>query len=140
MWESVCFSLLYTTLKVEENKQANEAQDHNSKDGEQCSNNEVSTLNDMPISQGKDMALINMNMYTLQDLETTSIPYKDNQPVELNSWNKEAYPISIFGTVKFLDIDSKNILTLLLWMANFISNRKIKNNMKKYIPQLEGFD
>ena len=80
------------------------------------------------------MTLINMNMYTLQDLETTSIPYKDNQPVELNSWNKEAYPISIFGTVKFLDIDSKNILTLLLWMANFISNRKIKNNMKKYIP------
>jgi len=25
-------------------------------------------------------------------------------------------------------------------MANFISNRKIKNNMKKDIPQLEGFD
>ena len=47
MRECVCFSLLYTTLKVEENKQANEAQDHNSKDGEQCSNNEVSTLNEV---------------------------------------------------------------------------------------------
>jgi len=110
----VCFSLLYTTLKVEENKQANEAKDHNPKDGEQCSNNEVSTLNDMPISQDKGVALINMNMYTLQGLETTSIPCKDNQPVELNSWDEKAHPISIFGTVKFLDINSKNILTLLL--------------------------
>ena len=45
-----------------------------------------------------------MNMCTLQDLKTTSIPYKDNQPVELNSWDEEAYSISIFETVKFLDI------------------------------------
>ena len=78
-------------------------------------------------------------MYTLQDFKTTTIPYKDNQLVELNSWDKEAHPLLIFGTIEFLDIGSKNILTSPLQMANFIQNRKLKNNIENNISALEGF-
>ena len=80
-----------------------------------------------------------MNTCTPRYLETTTIPYEDNQPVELNSWDGEAYPLSIFRTIEFLDTDSKNILTSLLQMANFIRNRKLKNNTENDIPALEGF-
>ena len=49
-----------------------------------------------------------------QGIENTSISYKNNEPVKLNAWDSEAYPIFIFGTNEFLNIDSKNISTLLL--------------------------
>jgi len=58
---------------------------------------------------------------------------------EANSWDGEVHLISIFKTIKFLNIDPKNILTLLLQMANFIKNRNLKGNVKKDLPQLEGF-
>jgi len=93
----------------------------------------------MLIPQGKSAAINNMNMYTPWDLEMTIIPYKDNQPVELNSWDKEAHSLLIFRTIEFLDIDSKNISTFLLQMANFIHYRKLKNNTENDILALEGF-
>ena len=133
------FSLSYASPKVGENKPANEATDHTPKDGEQRSNIKVSTPNNTPIPQGEGAAINNMNTCTPRYLETTTIPYEDNQPVELNSWDGEAYPLSIFRTIEFLDTDSKNILTSLLRMANFIRNRKLKNNTENDIPALEGF-
>jgi len=108
------FTLSYTTLKVGENKLANEAIDHTPKDGKQHSNNEVTILNNMPNLQGGGMASNNMNMCTAQGLEMSSIPYKDYQLVEPNSWDGEAYPLSIFGTNEFLEINSKNFSTSLL--------------------------
>ena len=44
------FSLSYTTPKVGKNKPANKARDYNPKDGEQCSNNKISILNNITIS------------------------------------------------------------------------------------------
>jgi len=38
-----------------------------------------------------------------------SLPYDINQLVELNAWDSKARPISVFGTMEFLEINSKNI-------------------------------
>jgi len=90
--------------------------------------------------QGKDVFNCNMNTYNIQSFKLFSISYKDNQPTELNSWNREAWPLSIFGNIKFLDIDSKNISTLLLHMADFIHKRKLVSNTEKDILSLFDFD
>ena len=41
--------------------------------------------------------------------------------------------------MKFLEIDSKNIYTSLLYMANFIRTRKVINSEANNIPELKGF-
>ena len=38
-----------------------------------------------------------------------SLLYDINQLVELNAWDSKARPISVFGTMEFLEINSKNI-------------------------------
>ena len=48
------------------------------------------------------------------------ILYDINQLVKLNAWNGEAYLISIFRNIEFLKINSMNMSTLLLHMANYI--------------------
>jgi len=77
-------------------------------------NNEATILNNIPNPQDKGMTNCNINMCTSQDLEISSILYRDYQLAELNSWNGEAYPLFLFENTDFLEIDSKNILTLLL--------------------------
>jgi len=47
-------------------------------------------------------------------LKMFSILYGNHQPVELNSWNGETHPLSIFGTNEFLEINSKNFSISLL--------------------------
>jgi len=64
------------------------------------------------------------------------ILYDTNQSVELNVWDGEAYLISIFRTIEFLKINSMNMSTLLLYMANFIWNRGIDSNKVNGINQL----
>ena len=54
------------------------------------------------------------------------INYEINTPTEVNTWDGKAYSIFIFSHMKFLKIDSKNIFTSLLWMANYIRARKVK--------------
>jgi len=41
--------------------------------------------------------------------------------------------------MKFLEIDSKNIYTSLLYIANFIRTRKVINSKANNIPELKGF-
>jgi len=93
----------------------------------------------MPTPQDKDKANRNTYICPTPGIKYTTIPYEDNQLVELNVWNDKVYLISIFGTIKFLNIDSKNIFTLLLCMANFIRNRNLKYNIENNISQLNGF-
>jgi len=59
--------------------------------------------------------------------------------MEPNTWNSEAYPISIFGFMKFLEINAKNIYISLLYMANYIRSRKVKLGSINDVPQLKGF-
>jgi len=72
-----------------------------------------------------------------QGIETTSISYEKNCPMEPNAWDREAYSISIFRNMNFLDTDTKNIEMLLLYMANFIGNRKL--NKDHNLIQLNRF-
>jgi len=47
--------------------------------------------------------------------------------MEPNTWDGEANPISIFGFMEFLEINTKNMYTLLFHIANYIRSRKIKS-------------
>jgi len=59
--------------------------------------------------------------------------------MELNTWNSEAYPISIFGSMEFLEIDAKNMYTSLLCIMNYIRSRKVKSGLINNVLQLKGF-
>jgi len=80
-----------------------------------------------------------MNACTPQDLELFSIPYRDKQLAKPNSWDEKALSISIFSTMKFLDIGSEKISTFLLQMADFIQNRKLISNTEKDILVFPNF-
>ena len=78
-------------------------------------------------------------MCNSQEFTNILILYNINQLVKPNVWDREAYPISIFNTIELLKIDSKNILTLLLCMANFIRNRSVESNKVNNVNQLQDF-
>jgi len=63
----------------------------------------------MPNPHGEGINNCGTNTCTLQGLEMSTISYEDNKPAELNSWDRETLPLSLF-----INIDTKNISTLLL--------------------------
>ena len=67
------------------------------------------------------------------------INYNINAHTKANTWNGEAHPISIFGHMKFLEIDSKDIFTSLLHMADFIKTRKVQKGKILDIAKLQDF-
>lgn len=70
----------------------------------------------------------------LHDLDSSA-----NQLTKPNLWDGAALPIFLFGTNEFVDIDTSNILTSLLRIANFIQNRNIKGKIEKNIPVIARF-
>jgi len=82
-----------------------------------------------------DQHILNMQ----QEVYEVSLAYNINCPTESNAWDGEAQPIFIFGTIEFLEIDSKSIYTSLLYMANFIRSRKVVNGRTNDISELMGF-
>ena len=73
-----------------------------------------------------------------QEFYKVLLPYNINQLIEHNAWDSEAYQISIFGTMEFLEIDMKNIFMLLLYMANYAKNKKVEKE-KINVLKLKGF-
>ena len=65
--------------------------------------------------------------------------YNINWLTESNAWDSKAYPLSIFGTMEFLEIDSKSMFTSLLYMADFIRSRKALKGKVNDIPELKDF-
>jgi len=59
--------------------------------------------------------------------------------MEPKVWNSKAHPLSLFGIMKFLKIDAKNIYTFLLHIADFIRSREVQAGSINNIPQLKGF-
>ena len=55
-----------------------------------------------------------------QDIETTAIPYLDNQPVDSQLWNGNFCLISLFGIDIYLEGNTKNITCSLLRIMAFI--------------------
>jgi len=65
--------------------------------------------------------------------------YGNNQPANLSSWDGHTAPISIFGNVDSVPFNTKNIKTSLYYIANFITNRKLKNKIEKDILYISVF-
>ena len=103
------FSLSYPSPKVRDNNTKNKA---------------TGPAN-MPNSHEEGVISINMNMCLPQGLDSSSIPYEENQPTKLRLWDGTALPISLFGTNEFIDIDMKNISTSLLQIADYIQSKAL---------------
>jgi len=74
-----------------------------------------------------------------QVLKSSSILYIENQPSKPNFWNGTVLLIFLFGTDKFVMIDSNNISTYLFRMANFIRSRTLLSQTKKDILAIARF-
>ena len=129
-----------STSNVEENNISNNPETGNSsKHRKQCEINEAPVLNNIltphEASKGNNQHILD----TQQEVYEVPLAYDINQPTKPNAQDNEAHPISIFGIMEFLEIDSKNMYTSLLYMANFIRTRKVVNGKANNIPELKGF-
>jgi len=116
-------SISYATSRAEKDNMVNKTINTSSNEGGPQNNNEAPALNNLPCSQGEGEANNITNTYNSQKFANVLILYDINQPVKLNAWDREAHLMFIFGTMEFLEINSKNMSTSLLHMANFIRNR-----------------
>ena len=80
-----------------------------------------------------------MDMCHSQVLKSSPILYIENQPSKPNFWNGTVLLIFLFGTDKFVMIDSNNISTYLFKMANFIRSRALLSQTKKDILAIARF-
>jgi len=96
-------------------------------------------LNNTSFPQDESEAINNPNIYSQQEFYVVSLPYNINQLVKPNAWDSETCSISVFGIMEFLKIDSKNMFTLLLCMANYIRNKKVKKGKINDVSELKGF-
>lgn len=69
----------------------------------------------------------------------STLPYELCQLDNPKSWNGHTNSIFMFGQTSFQEINVDNIKILLSHIANFISNRELKNNRKEDISFLKGF-
>jgi len=67
------------------------------------------------------------------------LAYNINQPTKYKAWDSKAYPIFIFESMEFFEIDDKNMFTSLLHIADYIKSRKVKKGLINDIPELKGF-
>ena len=111
----------------------------NNPKGKQYEINETPALNNTLPPYEADMANSQHGQNTQQEYFEVLINYKINSFTEPNAWNSKAYPISIFRHIKFLEINSKNMFTFLLHMANFIKTRKFEKYKTTNITELQGF-
>ena len=82
---------------------------------------------------------MNMDMCHSQVLKSSPILYIENQPSKPYFWNGTVLLIFLFGTDKFVMIDSNNISTYLFRMANFIRSRALLSQTKKDILAIARF-
>ena len=102
-------------------------------------NNEALTPNNIPSPWGESETINIPDMCLQQKFYAVLLPYNVNQLVEPNVWDGEVHSVSIFNTMEFLEIDSKNMFTSLLCIANYIRSNKIKKEKANNIPELKNF-
>jgi len=93
----------------------------------------------MSLPHGNNMFNVSFNLGQSNSLNSSSIPYSDHQPANPDLWDGHIHLISIFGNKEMVTINIKNIEVSLIYMADFIKNRNIKNNGEEDIPCIEGF-
>ena len=95
----------------------------------QCAVNEAPALNSTPSPQVEHEAIVSSENSSQPSHYEIPLAYNINKPTEPKAWNSKAYSLSLFGTMKFLEIDAK---------ADFIRSRKIQAESVNNIPQLKG--
>ena len=68
-----------------------------------------------------------------QGLKISIIPYSVNQLADPQLWDSSFCLISIFGMNKYLEVEAKNIVYSLYWIAAFIKQRKLKDKIANNI-------
>jgi len=76
---------------------------------------------------------------TFINLEPSAILYQANQPVDPTLWDGTFSSISLFGTIKVLEGDAKNIVYFLQRIAIFIKQRSFSDRDGLDIPQISNF-
>jgi len=92
-----------------------------------------------PSSHRESVNNTDIDTCLIQEFDSSFIPYSENKLVKPKSWNGDALPISLFGTNKFIEINLKNISTLLLRMADFIRNKALNRQTEKDILAIASF-
>jgi len=62
-----------------------------------------------------------------------------NQPVDLQLWDGNFCPVSIFGVNKYLEEDAKNIICSLYRIAVFVRQQNLEDKIAKDISQISEF-
>jgi len=65
------------------------------------------------------------------------LPYDLHAPTEPELWDSSFYPISLYGSFKYLASDAKNIKNSLNFIAKYISNKKIESLKSNNIKDLK---
>ena len=86
--------------------------------------------NNVFIPHGQGMSTSTMG----PNIESTVIPYSDNQPADPNLWDGSFSPISIFEVNKSLDKDTKNMALSLQRIRTYIKQHSVKLSSKASIP------
>jgi len=73
------------------------------------------------------------------NLEPSAILYQANQSADPTLWNGTFSSISLFGTIKVLEGDAKNIAYSLQRIATFIKQRSLSDRDGLDIPQISDF-
>jgi len=74
-----------------------------------------------------------------QPLPPDIILYSANVPADLSLWDENFGITSLFGTNKFLQSDLNNMAISLQHMATFLRQRKLDNQSRNNIQQLNSF-
>jgi len=131
-------SLSYATVNNQNSLHVRQVTDNSPNVGTQHVINEVSTLNNMPTPQNKNVVSNNTNTCLIQNVFNVQLPYDINQSIELTSWDGNAYPISLYGLLEHLNINMSNIKISLLHMADYVKSKKIELKSVNDVSDLNG--
>jgi len=66
------------------------------------------------------------------------LQYNLNTPTEPNLWDGSFYPISLYGFIEYIALDSKNIKDSLNFMAKYIANKQVNLAKSNDLENFKG--
>jgi len=66
------------------------------------------------------------------------LPYDPNAPIESKLWNGKFHPISLYRSIEYLALDSKNIKDSLNFMAKYITNKQVNPAKSNDLEDFNG--
>jgi len=100
--------------------------------------NKATAIANIPEPQGGCVNELDPNTCQPHGLETSSIPYLINQPMDPRLWDDSVHSISIYGLNEHLEVDADNIATSLHRIVLFIKNKFLNGKMENNVPHIVG--